>query len=132
MHKKPRVKPRLFVIEGLLHEPLDCFVQVCDFLLVIELDGLCHTLCDMVLEEDLTGIVDCRADSGKLDKHLGAVPIAFNHPHHGFQVAAGLCKTMQNCFFVFVNMSMRDTRLMPVDGSVLMDMEALVLMTMRF
>lgn len=86
----------------------------------------------MVLEEDLSCVVNGRAYSGKLDKHLSAIPVTFNHPHYGFQVTAGLCKAVQNCFFVFVNVSVGDTRLMTVDRSVLMDMEAYVLITMRF
>ena len=70
----------------------------------------------MILQNDLTCIIDSRFHSGKLDQHFAAVPAVFHHTFDGFQVpdctgkpvqySLGLCMTVVMSVF---SMGMHDS-----------------------
>jgi len=104
----------------LLHELLDGLVQFDNSLLVVKPDRLSNALGDMVLKQNLTGIVDGGPDSCQLNQHLGTVPVVVDHPNDGIQMPARLGETVVDRFFV--GMNMRDCGIVTVDCAVGMNM----------
>ena len=70
-----------------IHEFFDRLIQLVDGLLVAGLHGIGQTVIDVVLQDDLCGVVERRAHGRKLDEHLGAVASVLYHALDRLQVA---------------------------------------------
>lgn len=100
----------------LLHELLNGFVQFNNFLLVVHPDRLGNALGDMILKQNLTGIIDGGPNGGQLNQHLGTVPVAVDHPNDGIQMSSRLGKTVVDRFFV--GMDVGDCGIVRVDRAI--------------
>lgn len=71
----------------LLYELLNGPVQFVDGGPVLILHRLHDTVLQMILENDLTGVVQSASHGGQLDEHLRAVPSLLHHSLHPLQMA---------------------------------------------
>ena len=69
------------------------------------LHGVDDAVLDMVLQDHLADVGDCRADRGDLDKDLAAVAAVFDHLPHGFQMPDGAGEAVEDGLGVFVHMA---------------------------
>ena len=92
------VMPRL----GSLHILVDGLAEVVDGLLVALGGGVDDAVFQVVLQDQLAGIVDGGAHRGDLDQHLRAVPALLDHVPHGLQVADGPGQPVQHGLGVLV------------------------------
>ena len=89
----------------LFHKFFDGFTQVIDGVFISGLDGVDHTVADVVAEDHLAGVVDGAADRRQLDEHIGAVVPLLHHPLDLVQVTDGPGQTVDDCLLVLVDMA---------------------------
>ncbi len=95
--------PRLDVWS--FHKLLDGLAKVVDGGLVSGLDGVHHAVADVVVQDDLAGVVDGAADGSELDQHIGAVIALLHHPLDLVQVADGPGQAIDDRLLILVDMA---------------------------
>ena len=73
----------------LLHIFFDGLAEIVNGLLIAFGGGFNDAVLQMVLQDDLAGIVNSGAHSCNLYENFAAVPAFFYHPAHGLQMADG-------------------------------------------
>lgn len=111
----------------LLDELLDGGAELVDGLLVALLDCVHDAVAQVVLQDDLAGVVQGAADGGELDQHLAAVVALLDHPFYLFQVADGPGQPVDDGLLVLVDMGMAVTVAVRVAVVVLMAVLMLML-----
>jgi len=89
----------------LFHILFDGSAQIVDGLLVALAGGVHNTVLQMILKDDLAGIVDGGAHGGNLNQHLGTVAAFLDHAFYGLQMADGAGEAVQHSLGVFVGMA---------------------------
>lgn len=115
---------------GLFHKLINGLAQVIDGGLVPGSHGIDHAVAHMVLENDLSRVIQGGTDGGQLNQHLRAVLSFFYHPLDLFQVADGPGEPVENGFLVFVDMAVGVGNAMGVEIFVIVYM--FVVMFMNF
>ena len=90
-----------------LDEFPDGGAELVDGLLVALLDGVHDAVAQMILEDDLAGVVQRAADSRKLHQHLAAVAAVLDHLPDFFKMADGAGQPVDNGLLVFMDMAVR-------------------------
>ena len=85
----------------LAHKFVDRFVQG----LEIGTVTITHTMLQVVFQDDLGGAAQRRANSGKLDQHLGAVASVLHHSFDGLKMSDGPGQTIDNRLGLRVGMA---------------------------
>ena len=78
----------------LLNELIDGLTEAIQGLLVVLLDGVDDAVLDMVLQNDLSDIIDGRAHGGDLDQNLRTVASILHHLLDRLQMADGAGKAV--------------------------------------
>ena len=78
------------------HELLDGAVELLEGFAVPVLNGVRHAVLDVVLQDNLRGVVQRGAHGGELNEHLGAVAPALYHFFHGLKVPDGAREAVQH------------------------------------
>lgn len=86
----------------LLHEFVDRLAEIVDRLLIAFLCGFDNAVLQMILKNDLAGIVDRGAHRGDLNQHLGAVASFLYHALDRLQMPDCARKAIDDRFGVFV------------------------------
>ena len=110
----------------LLDEFLDGGAELVDSLLVALLNGVHDAVAQVILKDDLAGVVEGAADGGELHQHLAAVVALLDHPFHLFQMADGPGQPVDDGLLVLVDMAVAVT----VGVAVVMLMVVAMLMIM--
>ena len=63
-----------------------------------------NTVLDVILQDDLSGVVDGGFYGRKLDQHFAAVSPVLHHPSDGFQMADGPAEPVQHSLRIGVHM----------------------------
>lgn len=90
----------------LLHIFFDGLAEIINGFLIAFGGGFNDAVLQMVLQDDLAGIVNSGAHSCNLYENFAAVPAFFYHPAHGLQMADGAGKAIQHGLGILMGMMM--------------------------
>lgn len=90
----------------LFHIFFDGLAQVFNGLMIPFGGGFDDTVLQVILKDELAGVVDGRSYGGNLHQHFGTVPAVFDHALDGLEMADGPGKPVEHGLGVFVGMVM--------------------------
>jgi hypothetical protein len=115
----------------LLHEAFNGGVQIFKRLHV-SLNRCVHdAVIDMVLQDDLGSIAQSRADSGKLNQNISAVPAILHHALDRFEMPQRSAESIQNRLRIRMGVRMRMLMFMCMHMEMLMRLFVDIVVGMR-
>ena len=88
----------LLVLCNLADEFVDGIFKLIQDGLIILFHCVCHTVPDVIYQNDFACVVDRCGDSGELDEDVGAVFAVYDHFFNGFQVSDRPGETVDDVF----------------------------------
>ena len=104
------------VVAILFHIFIDGLTEIVDGLLVALLRRIEYAVAQVILKDELAGVVDGAAHGGDLYEHLGAIPSLLHHAAYRLKMADGAAETVEHGagMLVAVNVGMAVVMVMAV------------------
>ena len=117
---------------GLFHKFVDCGAKLVDGVPVTGSYRIHHAVTHMILQDHLTGVIQCGTNRCQLHQHLGAIIALFYHPLDLFQMTDGTGQSIHHSLLIFVDMAVRMGEAMGVHIGMVMIVVMMVMMVFMF